>query len=416
MVSKNTLYITFDGLSDPLGQSQILPYICGIASQGFHITILSCEKNSRIIKEEQNIRRVIAGFPISWQFILYNENGGIISRVMYVRKLSRLANEVRRKKQLSLVHCRSYLASLIGLRLKTVHGIPFVFDMRGFWADERIDGQIWSLKNPVHRLFFRFFKKKEKQFILNADAVVSLTVAGAKELSKKFRAELIEKKTEIIPCCTNTTMFDKNNLSTAPEIQFDKDDHLLVYTGSIGTWYYTKEMIDCVLVWKKEIPRLKLLIITKDLQELELILSKYSVEERRLVLTASAEYRDVPKYLKFAKAAIFFIKPSYSKIASSPTKMAECWSMDLPIITNSGIGDNDLYFKNNLGGIQIQSFDTASYSRACKEYLSIKKAPGQYRDIALQFFDTKMAITKYTAIYQKLIGQTDQMEKSSLKK
>ena len=38
------LYITYDGLTDPLGQSQILPYLTKIANKNIYIDILSFEK------------------------------------------------------------------------------------------------------------------------------------------------------------------------------------------------------------------------------------------------------------------------------------------------------------------------------------------------------------------------------------
>src|SRR5207253_833685 len=170
----------------------------------------------------------------------------------------------------------------------------------------------------------------------------------------------------------------------------------------IGTWYYTKEMIDCILVWQKKIPALKLLILTRDVEALNTVLAKYSEAQRKTVIRASAAYSEVPAYLKLARASIFFIKPAYSKIASSPTKMAECWSMNLPIITNSGIGDNDLYFKNNLGGLIVYNFTVPAYEQACEGYLKLKSANQDFRSIALSAFDKRWAVEKYLQIYDRL--------------
>ncbi|PBQ32556.1 hypothetical protein CNR22_12505 [Sphingobacteriaceae bacterium] len=399
---KNTLYITFDGLSDPLGQSQILPYLCGIASQGFYIHILSCEKKDRLEKEQHTILSLIKNLPIQWEYILYDEAGGTLSRLEYVRKIRSLASKISKDKKISLVHCRSYLASLIGLSLRKKHNIPFIFDMRGFWADERIDGGIWKKNNFIQRFFYSYFKKKEQEFIKRSDAIVSLTNAAVAELGKTYSSDFINKKTSVIPCCADMQIFSKEHKT---EISFPKtqsNDVLFIYTGSIGTWYYTKEMIDCMIEWKKSIPHLKLVILTKDAKELQKVLSAYSEEDKSFIFSTSSSHKDVPGYLALAKAAIFFIKPSYSKIASSPTKMAECWAMDLPIITNAGIGDNDLYFNKHKGGILLNDFTSKEYARACENYLKLEKTPGVYRKIALDHFDTKMAVQKYTSIYKKL--------------
>ncbi len=402
---KNTLYITFDGLSDPLGQSQILPYLYGIAANGFQIHILSCEKKERLEKEKVSILALIEKVPITWEYILYDEDGGFLSRLRYIRSIQRLATRFYKAKKPALVHCRSYLASLIGLSLKLKYKTPFIFDMRGFWADERIDGGIWKKNNPLHTFFYTYFKKKEKQFILRSDAIISLTNAAVTELGKYYPKELLATKTTVIPCCTDTSLFSQEAIKVLPNLQqMSSTDHLLVYTGSIGTWYYTREMIDCVFAWKEFIPTIKLLILTKDTGELDKILSSCTPAQRALIITASSSHKEVANYLALAKAAIFFIKPSYSKIASSPTKMAECWSMDLPIITNSGIGDNDLYFNTHKGGVLVTDFSTADYISTCHKYRSLLDKPGHYRNIALNYFDTKIAIEKYTSVYKSLIA------------
>lgn len=402
-MNKNTLYITFDGLSDPLGQSQILPYLRGIAATGFHITILSCEKKERLEKEEKHIRELMKDLPISWNYILYDEDGGFLSRFLYIQKLSKLATSIYRSRNISLVHCRSYLASLIGLKLKRKHRVPFIFDMRGFWADERLDGGIWTKTKPLHAFFYRYFKRKEKQFLAESDAIVSLTRAGLNELNKQYAELSIENKTTIIPCCTNTSMFNRKVISSNRSLKgLSSNDHLLIYTGSVGTWYYTREMIDCVLEWKKQIPNIKLLILTKDQKSLAALLENYSIEQKGVVLTHSCSYDEVASYLSLAKAAIFFIKPAYSKLASSPTKMAECWAMNLPIVTNSGIGDNDLYFNTHQGGILVDQFTTSAYASACSNYMQLLQNQVNYRNIALNYFDTRMAIEKYSAIYKSL--------------
>lgn len=398
---KNTLYITFDGLSDPLGQSQILPYLRGIAANGYAITILSCEKAERLRSEKKNILDSIKDLPITWKSIRYNEDGGALSRLNYLRKLYRLAKQSIAEKETSLVHCRSYLAALIGLRIKKKYHIPFVFDMRGFWADERIDGGIWLKSNPVHRSFYRYFKRKEKEFLSQADAIVSLTHAAVDELHKKFPGTGITKKTSVIPCCTNTKLFDPALTEKRTIEGVSESDHLLVYTGSVGTWYYTREMIDCVLCWKELIPGIKLLILTRDKEELGRILKQYSKEELDIIISASASYKEIPGYLATAKASVFFIKPAYSKIASSPTKMAECWAMNLPIITNTGIGDNDLYFNKYKGGVLVNDFTKEEYLKAGKAYLDLNKN-NNYRELAQTHFDTGSAVKTYTNIYTSL--------------
>jgi glycosyltransferase involved in cell wall biosynthesis len=403
-LNNRVLYISFDGLSDPLGQSQILPYLEGLKEKGFSISVLSCEKTERLQKEKDRLDQRLKRSEIGWIHIPYREAGGLFSRYSYYRKLLSLAKKACLRNRPAFLHCRSYLAALVGLHIRARSGVPFIFDMRGFWADERIDGGIWNKANPVQNLLYNYFKAKEKKMLAAADAIVSLTRNGMKELERKFPKFHIAKRCSVIPCCVDTSVFDPAT-ATSAHMPIAPDDHLVIYTGSVGTWYYTREMIDCLLVWRSFIPNLKLLILTRDQKALNVILKDYQKEDTDFIKSTSCSYAEVPSYLKLAKASIFFIKPVYSKLASSPTKMAECWSMNLPIITNPGIGDNDHYFIDGRGGTLVHGFTKKDYRNACEEYLHAIIKKTDYRSIALQNFERSAGVEKYLEIYLALANR-----------
>ncbi len=379
-----------------------MPYLLGIEKSGYVIHIISCEKQVRLNKEKDTILKQLKNTNITWEYIIYDENGSFFSRFSYIKKITAIVKQLVATKKIELIHCRSYLSSLIGLKFKLKNNIPFLFDMRGFWADERIDGNIWSKRHVLQNLFYQYFKKKEIQFLKHSDAIVSLTLAGLNELEKKHPDLNIKQKTTIIPCCTNTSVFDKETSQSISLPNINANDHVIVYSGSIGTWYYTREMIDCILIWRRKIPNIKLLILTKDTFELNHIIESYTPEQKKIIVIASANYNQMPSYLSLAKSSIFFIKPAYSKIASSPTKMAECWAMNLPIITNQGIGDNDLYFNQHKGGILLNAFNEAEYNKACDYYVLLLKEQNDYRHLATEYFDTTIAIKRYITIYKHL--------------
>jgi len=406
LLSKNTLYITFDGLSDPLGQSQILPYITGIAAQGYQISILSCEKLEKLEKQKNLVQQQLSAYNIHWKYLVYSEDGNWTSRIQYIRRLKQMAVAIVNQQSICLIHCRSYLSALIGLHFKRKHGIPFIFDMRGFWADERIDGHIWSKRNPLHLMFYWYFKRKEKQFLKHSEAIVSLTEQAAQYIQNQYAELQTNKKISVIPCSVNTALFKPLDDTKAKEIKhqagFVANDEVLVYSGSIGTWYYTNEMLDCVAAWNQENPNIKLLVLTKDERAFRQILSAYPKEVEQWIRVLNLSYHQVPDYLSIASAAIFFIKPAFSKIASSPTKMAECWAMNLPVITNIGIGDNDYFIVQKSGGVLVNDFNKNQYLASYRAYKQIKANGVNYRSIAIQYFDLNLAVKRYINIYHSL--------------
>jgi len=273
--------------------------------------------------------------------------------------------------------------------------------MRGLWADERLDGNIWKLSNPLHRLFYKYFKTKEKHFVEKCDWLVSLTHNGLTELQKLYGRQ-VESKASVIPCCTDLELFNPLKSAPAKVEGLEPGDYTLIYTGSIGTWYYTSEMLDCVETWSELLPRLKLLVVTKDTQEINRLLSARTTNLRERVVVTSASFNEMPDYLSLARAAIFFIKPAYSKIASSPTKMAECWAMELPIITNSGIGDNDIFFRDYKAGVLVSSFTKPAYEKAFKDFFQLNPERREVRAIAERHFDRAQGLAAYLQIYRKI--------------
>ena len=50
----NTLFLSYDGMTDSLGQSQVLPYLVGLSKHNYHITIISFEKDISSFTNNQN--------------------------------------------------------------------------------------------------------------------------------------------------------------------------------------------------------------------------------------------------------------------------------------------------------------------------------------------------------------------------
>ena len=86
--------------------------------------------------------------------------------------------------------------------------------MRGFWADERVDGYIWNMGNPIFRRVYRFFKKRELEFFKEADHTISLTQSGKVEIESWEIFKNKKPPIEVIPCCVDLELFDPNKIET----------------------------------------------------------------------------------------------------------------------------------------------------------------------------------------------------------
>lgn len=402
------LYISYDGLTDPLGQSQVLPYLIGLSKKGYSITILSAEKKQQLNNYHVIVSNSLREHNIKWEYILYTKFPPVLSTVNDIKRIYGIAKKLAAHNKVDIVHCRSYISSLIGLKLKKKYGIKFIFDMRGFWADERVDGKIWNLKNPVFKLIYNFFKKKEIDFLRNADYTVSLTEKAKKEIQEK--REFIESKPEIkiIPCCADLNLFrnayNMSEIKKGPGI--NHSDFVLTYLGSIGTWYMLDEMMDFFKVLLSNKPHSKFLFITTESAEsINKSAAAKDIPYEKIIIK-SANRKEVPLYLSITDVSIFFIKPSYSKIASSPTKMGELMGMGIPIITNSGIGDVDDILQKTNAGISIKYFNDEEYLRAVMQIDRLCQIPKEnIRQEAEKYFSLNTGIEKYDEVYKSVLNK-----------
>src|SRR4051812_24141445 len=242
------LYITYDGLTDPLGRSQVLPYLVGLAAHGHRITILSCEKPERMDKDGQQIRKLCDAAGIRWHPLRYHKSPPVLSSAIDAALLKRAAVELHRANRFEIVHCRSYIPASAGLNLKSRFGVKFLFDMRGFWPDEKVEGNNWNLANPLYRLVYRHFKRLESRLLRGADHIISLTQAGKDQLLTRPELADDPAPVTVIPCCVD---FDHFPLARATSretarkrLGIGDDESVLLYLGSLGSWYMLDEMLD----------------------------------------------------------------------------------------------------------------------------------------------------------------------------
>ena len=399
------LFISIDGMTDPLGQSQVLPYLVGLAKKGYAIGIVSCEKKENWTANHLIIESIIKEANISWDYSFYKTGKPFISQLQNFLSLKKLVvKKVNSSAGNFVLHCRSYLPGLVGLYCKKKFKTGFIFDMRGFWADERIEGGIWNKKNPIGSYLYSYFKKKEKEMLICSDSIISLT-HKARSIMINWNFNITPEKINVIPCCADLQLFSKENINPKQLDQLKekfpqlKNKFVLSYVGSLGTWYMADEMLNFFNVLLQKTNAV-FLIITKDSENLVYdAAKKYNVATDKLVVV-SASRSEMPYYISLSSASIFFIKPTFSKSASSPTKMGELLSMGVPIITNKGIGDVDKIIEESKCGVTITDFNKTAYEKAVAEFLDNNDLyKNNTVNAALNYFSLKDGVEKYAKIY-----------------
>jgi glycosyltransferase involved in cell wall biosynthesis len=405
----NVLYLLYDGLTDSLGRSQVLPYILGLRQKGHTFTIVSCEKPKRYERDRANIEKIVENADVSWVPLTYTASPPVLSTIYDVYQLRKTAEQLHAETPFDIVHCRSYITSIVGLELKRKHGVKFIFDMRAFYADERVDGKLWNLKNPVFKAVFNYFKKKEIEFLSEADYSISLTSKGKEIIHGWKTVQNQPVHVEVIPCCADLDHFNPAQIDRSlqsdlkAKFNLSDDDFVITYLGSIGTWYLLDEMLDFFKVLVEKRPNSKFLFISTD--EPETILNpttEKGISTDRIIISP-AKREEVPTFLSLANAAIFFIQPVFSKSGSSPTKHGEMLGMGLPVIANSGVGDVDSIIEDTNSGVLVKEFTTEAYEKAVEHIDDLLKIPTETLQAAAQkYYSLEEGVKRYNAVYKSV--------------
>lgn len=403
----NVLYLTYDGLTDPLGQSQVLPYLEGLSALGHRITILSCEKPDAFAAGRADKAERCARAGIDWQPLRYRKWPPVLSTVTDLAFMAYRAARIVGQGNIDIVHCRSYLTALIGLHHKRRGRARFLFDMRGFWIDERFERGIWNDANPIYRTIATWLRKRERDFFASADAVVSLTHAARDELGRRD-GEGWSAKTKVIPCCVDLDLFDPKGggARTAGRalLGLDEGVPLLLFLGSLGGAYPLDPVFRFFRHWSAGREGARLLFVTRHAAN-EIFAHPCAAEIADQLIVRPGERAEVPLLVAAADTGLSFILPSFCAIASSPTKVGEMLAMGIPIAANAGVGDMARILAEPGAGVLLPDLSDQAIAKSAQLIWQCTSR-AQPRAAAQKWFALDSAVATYDEIYRRLAVAT----------
>ncbi len=408
---RRVLFISYNGMLDPLGQSQVLPYLRELAKRGVRFTLLSFERPPAFSPagrtQCETLQRELAADGIRWQWVRYHQTPSLPATAYDVLMGIRVAGKLVLEQQIEMVHARSHIPATIALSLKKRFGTKLIFDVRGLLAEEYADAGHWQEGSTAYRIT----KRMERRAFAATDGLVTLTekiwplIRDWPGLSGR---EVIH---EVIPCCTNLELFKFNEESRArlrAELGIE-DQFAVIYSGSIDGWYLTEKMADFFAYLVRKRPDAHFLWLTPSRHErIHELMAARAVDSHSYTVR-SAKPDEVPSYLSAADAGIAFIKSCFSKLASSPTKYAEYLACGLPLVVNRGIGDSDSLITEEDAGVLVREFSEGEYEQVISQLDRFMQNPDatrkKAREIAAKLFDVRtVGVDRYARLYQRVLS------------
>jgi glycosyltransferase involved in cell wall biosynthesis len=401
--ARSTVFVSYNGLLDPLGPSQILLYLERLHPT-WPVHILSFERRARLAKPgvlavmEARLRSQ----GIAWTWRHYHKFPSLPATSWDLLQGVRALRRILREEDVGLVHARGYVPATITLRATRRH--PFLFDIRGLQAEEYVDGGVWREGGLKHRLA----KRLENEMFARAAGAVVLTKAIAPYAWGRFAEHGRQPPLEIIPCCVDldSFAFDPGARRDVREaLRVAPDAALFVYSGSLGTWYLPGDMARFVKAFREATGRAAhLLWVVNNAPEVARQASRDAGLAEGEVTVLGAAAADVPRYLSAADAAVALIRPCFSKRSSSPTKYAEALAVGLPLLISRDVGDGAALEARKAAVALAYPLAPGAMPDAARRLARLMEKPrAHFRAIARDMFDVDtVALPAYRRLYERL--------------
>lgn len=390
---RNVVYLTYDGLSDPLGQSQVLPYLRGLAERGHHFHIVSFEKPPHLVHFSKELAP-----NIRWTALRYHKTPTVPATAWDMVQGFSLATLRSILENADLLHVRSFVPCAMALPLARLSGVPLLFDTRSFWPDEKVDVGHWSRSGGLYSTA----KKIERVAFRQADAITMLTNDSVRYLREEYpyRGE-ITAPIWVIPTCTDLSIF-RSDVPPEEGLRRELEGYkTLLYLGSVGKWYMPEVMVQFYLEWRELAGPSRFLVVTRgSTEEIEGPLRAMGLGHE--VIHRSASREQVSGYTRCADAAISFIHPAFSKRASAPTKLGEVLGCGLPVVANP-TGDVANVLKDTSAGVVLERIDREGLregAQALLERCGRREIAENARQTAERWFSLEQAVKAYDELYQ----------------
>ena len=401
------LYVTQNGITDHIGRSQVAPYVIELAKRGFKIHVLSAEKKGQdiLISEYQQL---FNDAGVRWTYVKYLNKPPILGQFITQVTMKVMAGTIVRREKIKVIHCRSFPPALIAHSLKSSTRIKYIFDFRDFYAD---GGLLKS--RGLAKLTFCRLKQLEGPLIRGADKIICLTEQAKLVLSEWYLGGVsnYESRFKVIPCCADFSHFDLTTVSSSDlqiareKVGIVSDNFVLLYLGSLGPDYLLPQMLALFKNLLKVKSNAKFLFVSNNGKELiyeECKLQKISVKN---ILFVSSDRSQVPHYIGLADLSVVFIRADITKVGCSPTKLAELFACNVPVIANSGVGDMDSIIDLKINGsVVVKDFSDASLSKAIEQVLQAKGDPKCNIRENSRCFALEEGVDRYASVYRELLN------------
>lgn len=399
IIMTNTLYLTRNGLLEPLGQSQVFSYLSGL-SQKHRITLITFEKDDDWADTQRvaNLNAECNRLGIRWLPKRFLPRPKVIAPALSMLRMMWLVLREVRRQRVQLIHARSYIPAAVALVVSRLTSVPFIFDMRALWPEELIAAGRLRRGSILHNAMVA----TERACLQHAGGVVSLTHAAVEHLRRVYPRELAGQTVVVIPTCADLARFVPASKPPSQRV-----------IGCLGTvlsgWFRLDWLAAFLAVAAKRDPALRFELTTRDdPAQVHAALGVGAELQFRLSIVPSPSER-VHEVLQGQMASVMFFTQGLSKLGSSPTRMAEILGCGLPVVANDGVGDVAQIIRAHRVGVLVSGPSESEMNAAWDELEQLLNDPDlavRCRRAAEECFSLEAGTAAYLGLYKQILSKS----------
>lgn len=329
MRAREILYVTMDGVLQPLGYSQVARVVMGLSQRGFRYQLLSFERPQDLSdgRRVRDLNALLTKAGVTWSYYPYTQGGTYRAAAMNLSRLGQGIMSRLGSGRIGLVHARAYKAALLARLAKRAYGVPYLFDARGRWIDERLLARRWFTNLTVEA----GARRLERQLYQNASALVTLTQLHADDIGAGDFGAATGAPLRVITTCADFSSFrletrlrrDAPDSAVPSDVRARLRNKLVVaFVGSTNAFYRYGESLHLARQILARRPDSHLLILSPQRAEFRCLVTQAGLPEDRVTI-AMAPHEAMPDWLAQMDWAIQVLNGGVAKRGSMPTKLAE---------------------------------------------------------------------------------------------
>lgn len=397
IASPKVLYITRNGMCEPLGQSQVLAYLRGL-SQDYAFTLISFEKPEDLADEEAMacVRASCAKYGIRWLPQRFRYSPALIAPVFSMLQFFWLCLREVRKGNARLIHARSYIPAAVALAVNWLAGTPFIFDMRALWPEELITAGRLRRGSLLHR----GMAWAERTCLRRAAGVVSLTHAAVDHLQAVYPDALAGQRIRVIPTCADLERF----VPAARQVVVPR---IYACLGTVLSGWFRLDWLAAFFQAAARDSSAQFQIVTRDdPQQVRAALGLGPELQSRISIFAKPSQL-VHEAVQAQSVSVMFFTEGLSKLGSSPTRMGEVLGCGLPVVANDGVGDVAHIITKYRVGVLVADAGEVAMQAALTELEVLLQDPDlakRCRQAAEKVFSLSAGTAAYRQLYQDILA------------